>query len=78
MIFRLGMNIIRKTLAEFNCPNVSFKEFVQVDDDNVCTAPIMADKGISEFVQSKKNTIDADSNDENEINNAAPVPTNPK
>ncbi|GFV72980.1 hypothetical protein TNCV_1734481 [Trichonephila clavipes] len=35
----------------------------------------MADKDILEFVQSSKNVIDADSDDENEINNAAPVPT---
>ncbi|GFT27813.1 hypothetical protein TNCV_10331 [Trichonephila clavipes] len=33
----------------------SSKEFVAVDDDNVCTAPIMANKDISEFVQSSKN-----------------------
>ncbi|KFM70311.1 hypothetical protein X975_18700, partial [Stegodyphus mimosarum] len=35
----------------------------------------MADKDILEFVQSSKNIIDADSNDENEMNNAGPVPT---
>uniref|UniRef100_A0A8C4SC05 HTH CENPB-type domain-containing protein n=1 Tax=Erpetoichthys calabaricus TaxID=27687 RepID=A0A8C4SC05_ERPCA len=32
-------------------------------------------KDILEFVQSSKNIIDADSDDENEMNNAAPVPT---
>ncbi|GFW77299.1 hypothetical protein TNCV_924151 [Trichonephila clavipes] len=35
----------------------------------------MADKDILEFVQSSKNIIDADSDDENEMNNAAPVLT---
>ncbi|GFV11141.1 uncharacterized protein TNCV_2718851 [Trichonephila clavipes] len=30
------------------------------------------------FVQSSKNILDADSNDENEMNNAAPVPTSSK
>ncbi|GFV48941.1 hypothetical protein TNCV_1093411 [Trichonephila clavipes] len=44
-----------------------------LDDDNVCTAPIMADKEILEFVQSSKNIINADFDDENEMNNA-PVP----
>ncbi|GFX98184.1 adhesion G protein-coupled receptor B2 [Trichonephila clavipes] len=35
----------------------------------------MADKGILELVQSSKNIIEADSDTENEMNNAAPVPT---
>ncbi|GFW37695.1 HTH_Tnp_Tc3_2 domain-containing protein [Trichonephila clavipes] len=35
----------------------------------------MADKDILEFVRSSKNIIDADSKDENEMNNAAPVTT---
>ncbi|GFW34071.1 hypothetical protein TNCV_287551 [Trichonephila clavipes] len=35
----------------------------------------MADKGILEFVQSSKNITETDSDDENGINNAAPVPT---
>ncbi|GFT02376.1 hypothetical protein TNCV_4625151 [Trichonephila clavipes] len=34
------------------------------------TAPIMGYKDILEFVQSSKNIIDADSDDENERNNA--------
>ncbi|GFX83842.1 hypothetical protein TNCV_351061 [Trichonephila clavipes] len=41
-----------------------------VDDDNVRTT-----KEILEFVQNSKNVIDADSDDENEMNTAAPVPT---
>ncbi|GFU89160.1 hypothetical protein TNCV_2896081 [Trichonephila clavipes] len=41
-----------------------------VDDDNVCTTPILADKDILEFVQSLKNVCDADSDDEKEMNNA--------
>ncbi|GFW49263.1 hypothetical protein TNCV_3057731 [Trichonephila clavipes] len=56
----------------------SQEEFVAVDYDNVCTAPIMADKDILEFVQSSKNIIDEDSDDENEMNNAIPVPTSSK
>ncbi|GFU88662.1 hypothetical protein TNCV_4443391 [Trichonephila clavipes] len=35
----------------------------------------MADKDILEFDQSSENTADADSDDENGKNNAAPVPT---
>ncbi|GFX19135.1 uncharacterized protein TNCV_3012791 [Trichonephila clavipes] len=34
----------------------------------------MADKDVLEFVQSSKNTIDADCGEENEMNNVAPVP----
>ncbi|GFW13786.1 hypothetical protein TNCV_1670021 [Trichonephila clavipes] len=50
----------------------SLEEFVVVDDDYVCTSTIMADKDILESVQSSKNVIDADYDDENETNNAAP------
>ncbi|GFW74607.1 DDE-1 domain-containing protein [Trichonephila clavipes] len=65
------MNKIRKTLG---LPIVLSEEFIAVED-NVCIAQIMADKNILEFVQSSKNITDADSDDENEMNNAAPVPT---
>ncbi|GFU59902.1 hypothetical protein TNCV_4726621 [Trichonephila clavipes] len=41
-------------------------------NDNVCTALIMADKDILEFVHSSKNIIDADLDDQNDTNNAAP------
>ncbi|GFT33781.1 transposable element Tcb1 transposase [Trichonephila clavipes] len=51
-----------------DCLTVSSEESVTADDDNVCTAPIMADKDILEFVKSSKNIIDADSDDENEMN----------
>ncbi|GFS89947.1 hypothetical protein TNCV_506771 [Trichonephila clavipes] len=54
-----------------NCPIVSLKEFVAVEDDNVCS--IIADKGILELFQSSKNIIDTNSDNENKINNAAPV-----
>ncbi|GFW33815.1 hypothetical protein TNCV_3589001 [Trichonephila clavipes] len=60
--------------AGLNYHSVSSEEFVAVGDA-VGTAPIMADKGILEFLQSSKNIIDADSDDEKEMNNAAPVPT---
>ncbi|GFT38706.1 hypothetical protein TNCV_1498961 [Trichonephila clavipes] len=35
----------------------------------------MAKKDVLEFVQSSKNIIDADSDDENEMNNVTPAPT---
>ncbi|GFV41567.1 hypothetical protein TNCV_3627191 [Trichonephila clavipes] len=60
--FLLGMNKIRKTPAGLERSTVSPQEFVVVDDDNVCTAPIWADKDILEFVQSSKN-MEADSKD---------------
>ncbi|GFY36121.1 hypothetical protein TNCV_4844931 [Trichonephila clavipes] len=58
-----------------DCSTVSSEESIAVDDDNVCTATIMADKDILEFVQSSKNIIDGDSEDKNEMNNTAPVST---
>ncbi|GFX19344.1 hypothetical protein TNCV_3014831 [Trichonephila clavipes] len=66
---------MRKTPSALDCPIISSEGFVVVNDDNVCTAPIIADKDILEFVQSSKNIINADSNGKNEINNAAPVQT---
>ncbi|GFV54946.1 hypothetical protein TNCV_3144851 [Trichonephila clavipes] len=51
------------------------EEFLAVGGDNVCTAPIMADKNFLEFVQNSTDIIDVDLDDENEMNNAAPVPT---
>ncbi|GFX48989.1 uncharacterized protein TNCV_2797801 [Trichonephila clavipes] len=66
------MNKIPKTPAGLNCSIVLSEEFIAVGDDNVCTAPIMADKDILEFLQSSKNIIDPDSDNENEMNNAAP------
>ncbi|GFY33448.1 hypothetical protein TNCV_2227171 [Trichonephila clavipes] len=59
----------------WHCSTVSSEELVAMDNDNVCTDPIMADKDILEFVQSLKNNIDADSGDEIEMNNASPIPT---
>ncbi|GFX76754.1 hypothetical protein TNCV_664611 [Trichonephila clavipes] len=50
------------------------EEFLAVDDNNVGRVPIITDKDIWEFSQSSKNTIDADSEDKNEMNNAAPDP----
>ncbi|GFV03490.1 hypothetical protein TNCV_5060311 [Trichonephila clavipes] len=46
----------------------------QVIDDNACIDLIMADKDILEFIQSSKNIVDVDSDDENEMNNSADVP----
>ncbi|GFW92776.1 SCAN domain-containing protein 3 [Trichonephila clavipes] len=67
--------MFEKVSGLFHCLTISSKEFVAVDNDNVCTVPIRADKDVMELVQSSKNIIDADSDDENEVNNVAPVPT---
>ncbi|GFT13009.1 uncharacterized protein TNCV_431321 [Trichonephila clavipes] len=70
------MNKIRETPAGVDCPTVSWEEFVaEHDEDVVCTAPTMAHKDILEFVQSSKNVIDADLNDENEMDITALGPT---
>ncbi|GFX51580.1 DDE-1 domain-containing protein [Trichonephila clavipes] len=70
------LNRLVKTVQEdWNAPSlVLWEEFVAVDDDNVYTAPNMTHKDILKFVQSSKSIIDTDSEDENEMNNAAPVP----
>ncbi|GFW18120.1 hypothetical protein TNCV_4006601 [Trichonephila clavipes] len=65
------MNKIRITPAGLDCPAVLSEEFIAADYENVCTAPFMADKDIFEFVESSKNIINTDSDDENEMNNAA-------
>ncbi|GFU57224.1 hypothetical protein TNCV_3634161 [Trichonephila clavipes] len=59
--------MLEKVSVLWDCPTVSSEEFVEVNDDNVCTAPIMTDEDISEFVQSSKNTIDAVSDDKKEM-----------
>ncbi|GFV85589.1 hypothetical protein TNCV_3774131 [Trichonephila clavipes] len=56
-------------------PIVLSEKFSTVNDDNVYTVPIMADKDILGFLQSSKNINDADSDDENGINKATPFPT---
>ncbi|GFV68163.1 SCAN domain-containing protein 3 [Trichonephila clavipes] len=61
-----------------DCPSAPLEEFIAVEDDNVCTTPIKAGKDILEIVQSSKNIIDVDFNDENKINNTVPVPTSSK
>ncbi|GFV43116.1 SCAN domain-containing protein 3 [Trichonephila clavipes] len=66
--------MFEKVSVLLNCLTISLEEFVAVEEDNVCTAPIVAGKHILELVQCSKNIIDADSEDENEMNNAALVP----
>ncbi|GFX66742.1 ig-like and fibronectin type-III domain-containing protein 2 [Trichonephila clavipes] len=66
--------VLEKVSVLWDFPTVSSEEFVAVDDDNLYTAPIMADKDILEFVQGSNNIFDADSDDEKEMTNAAPVP----
>ncbi|GFS72473.1 hypothetical protein TNCV_2116201 [Trichonephila clavipes] len=56
-----------------NCPTAAWEEFAAVDDDNLYTALIMADKDTLKFVQSSKNINDVDTDDENEMNKATPV-----
>ncbi|GFX64682.1 hypothetical protein TNCV_4681581 [Trichonephila clavipes] len=67
------MNKIRKTPVGLDCPIVLSEEFIAVGDDNVCTATIMADKDVLEFVEISKNIMDTGSDDENELNNVAPL-----
>ncbi|GFX16795.1 hypothetical protein TNCV_2517751 [Trichonephila clavipes] len=68
------MSKLRKTPAGLNCSILLSEEFVAVGNNNMCIPTSVADKDILEFVQSLKSIIDADSVDENEANNAAPVP----
>ncbi|GFW43259.1 hypothetical protein TNCV_1350221 [Trichonephila clavipes] len=44
-----------------NCSTEPLEDFVAIDDDSVCTGPIMANKDILELIQISKNIIDADS-----------------
>ncbi|GFU19138.1 SCAN domain-containing protein 3 [Trichonephila clavipes] len=67
--------MFEKVFVFLDGPTVSPEKFVAVDDDNECTTLIMVEKDILEFVQCSKTTVDADSNDENEMNDAALVPT---
>ncbi|GFX57003.1 SCAN domain-containing protein 3 [Trichonephila clavipes] len=61
---RILNEISEKVPILLDYPSASSEMFVAVDD-NVCTPPIMADKDSLEFVQSSKNIIDSDSDDEN-------------
>ncbi|GFY15129.1 hypothetical protein TNCV_1569441 [Trichonephila clavipes] len=59
----LGLNFrvdVVSTMSRESAPNKS---------------PIMADKEILKSDKSSKNTVDGDSDDENEMNTAAPIPT---
>ncbi|GFV30231.1 uncharacterized protein TNCV_97071 [Trichonephila clavipes] len=67
------MKCLRKFCIILDCPTVSSEDVV--DDDNVCRVPNMAHKDILEFVHGSKNIIDADSDCENEMYNAALAPT---
>ncbi|GFX32248.1 hypothetical protein TNCV_2659241 [Trichonephila clavipes] len=68
------MNKIWKPPAELDCPIGTSEEYIEVEDDNVSIALIMADKVILEFDLSSKNIINADSDNENEMDDADPVP----
>ncbi|GFU80567.1 uncharacterized protein TNCV_534411 [Trichonephila clavipes] len=69
------MTKIWKTPSGLDCSTESVEEFISVDDENACKAPIMAEKNILESVRNLKNVIDADSVNEKKMNNAALVPT---
>ncbi|GFV84177.1 DDE-1 domain-containing protein [Trichonephila clavipes] len=74
----VGTSLLKFSLTPYqtglDCPIVLLEEFIGVEDGNMCTAPIMADKDILEFVESSKN-IDVDADSENEMNIASLVPT---
>ncbi|GFW46045.1 hypothetical protein TNCV_3276631 [Trichonephila clavipes] len=57
--------MFEKVSVLLGCSTASSEEFVAVNDD----------KDSLEFVHFSKNIIDADSDDENEMNNAAAFPT---
>ncbi|GFV34984.1 hypothetical protein TNCV_2098111 [Trichonephila clavipes] len=67
--------MLEKVSALFDCSIVASEEFVSVNNDNVRTTQIIADKVILEFVKSSKNITRIDSDDKNEINSVFPVPT---
>ncbi|GFU60030.1 uncharacterized protein TNCV_3238091 [Trichonephila clavipes] len=69
------MNKIKKPPAKLDFPIGSSEDYIKVEDDNVCVAPIMADKDIFVSDRSSKNIIHADSDDENDMNDEDPVPT---
>ncbi|GFS88673.1 hypothetical protein TNCV_1462611 [Trichonephila clavipes] len=69
------MNKIWKTPAKLDGSSVLSEEYIEVEDDNVCIALIMTDKDILELDLSSKNIINADSENENEMDVADPVPT---
>ncbi|GFS71929.1 hypothetical protein TNCV_1702101 [Trichonephila clavipes] len=62
--------MLEKAAVLMDCPTVSWEEFVAVNDSNACTASIIIDKNILEFVKSSKNIIEADCDVENEMSNA--------
>ncbi|GFV02615.1 hypothetical protein TNCV_5017831 [Trichonephila clavipes] len=66
--------MFEKVSALLDCPTLSLEEFIVVNYNNTCTSPIMAGKDILEFVQSSKNMIDPDSDEEKEMDNAGHVP----
>ncbi|GFT83251.1 hypothetical protein TNCV_547321 [Trichonephila clavipes] len=69
------MKKIRKAPVGSYCPIVFSEEFIAVDNDNMCSASIMAERDILEFVQRSKTMIHAYSGNENERNNVHTVPT---
>ncbi|GFV19173.1 hypothetical protein TNCV_3223911 [Trichonephila clavipes] len=57
------------------CSTVSWEEFIAVDDNNVCTAPILWQRYFGDCTNLKNTIGGEDSVDENEMNITAPVST---
>ncbi|GFU91255.1 hypothetical protein TNCV_4925851 [Trichonephila clavipes] len=68
------MNKLRKRPAGLGCSTVLSEELIALCDGNMSSTTIIVDRNILEFVQSSKNFMDGDSDDESEVNNAASVP----
>ncbi|GFV99430.1 hypothetical protein TNCV_1514001 [Trichonephila clavipes] len=58
--------MFEKVSVLLDCPAVVLEEYGTVDEDKVCS-----DKDILEFVQNSKNVINANFDEENEMNHAA-------
>ncbi|GFU42969.1 hypothetical protein TNCV_3141131 [Trichonephila clavipes] len=66
--------MFEKVSILLDCPTASLEEFVPVDEYcNVCTAAIIADKKHFGVWSKLKKYIDADSDDDDVMQNAAPV-----
>ncbi|GFW31435.1 hypothetical protein TNCV_1287831 [Trichonephila clavipes] len=58
-----------------DCPSAPLEEFIAIDDDNVCTAPIIAGQRHSGACSKLKTITNANSEYEKKMNPATPVPT---
>ncbi|GFS85994.1 hypothetical protein TNCV_1219861 [Trichonephila clavipes] len=65
--------MFEKGFVLLDCPTEPSEEFVEEDDDNECTALIIADNVVLVFVKTSKSITEADSGYEKEMNSATPV-----